>query len=171
MPEQGIYWVEPAKNVSDLFRQYRERASWMLVLGLLVIAVMLVSRYSLLRGMLVVSIPVCSVAGVLGLMGWLDIPYNLFHFLGMMVVLGIGLDYSIFLCERQDGSVATLAAVSLSAITTILAFGLLSVSRTPAVSAFGTVILTGVVLNVMLSWLLLAGGFSEDQCQVETKGN
>ena len=80
----------------------------------------------------------------------------MFHLLGLMVVVGLGLDYSIFLTEHQGRQLPTLLAVILSVCTSLLAFGLLSFSATPAVSAFGLSVLLGVSSMFVLAVLVLS---------------
>ena len=69
-----------------------------------------------------------------------------------MLLLGVGVDYGIFLQEhpnRRD-PIAWLA-VGLSALSTLLSFGLLSLSKTPALQAFGLTMLIGT----MTVWLIV----------------
>ena len=60
-------------------------------------------------------------------------PLQLFNVLALALLLGIGVDYGIFLLERQhaDAGAAWLAVV-LGAASTWLSFGLLALSSTPA---------------------------------------
>ena len=76
-------------------------------------------------------------------------PLTLFHMLASVLVLGIGLDMGIFLHESKGASHAVLA-VGASAITTVLAFGLLALSKTPVLQFFGQMALLGI----LFSWLL-----------------
>jgi len=69
---------------------------------------------------------------------------TVFHCLALLLVLGIGLDAAIFLKETQS-SAYTWLAVSLSSITTFLAFGLLSLSQTPVLHFFGQTVAVGIV--------------------------
>ena len=64
--------------------------------------------------------------------------------LALLLLLGVGVDYGIFLQERpiQGDPVAWLAVV-LSALSTLLSFGLLGLSKTPALQAFGLTMLVG----------------------------
>ncbi|MGC3962058.1 MAG: hypothetical protein QM803_01720 [Rhodocyclaceae bacterium] len=65
--------------------------------------------------------------------------------LAIFLVLGMGVDYGIFLLEhpqREDG--AAWLAVGLGAASTLLSFGLLALSRTPALQAFGLVMAIGI---------------------------
>jgi predicted exporter len=80
----------------------------------------------------------------LALLGLAGQGLQLFHVLALMLLLGVGVDYGIFLQEepsRRD-PIAWLAVV-LSALGTILSFGLLALSRTPALQAFGLTMLIG----------------------------
>ncbi|MBT4522693.1 MAG: MMPL family transporter, partial [Halieaceae bacterium] len=49
----------------------------------------------------------------------------------------------------------TALAISLSAATSILAFGLLGFSETPVISSFGQTIAVGLVFAWLFSWMRL----------------
>jgi predicted exporter len=69
-----------------------------------------------------------------------------------MLLLGIGVDYSIFLHERPTQAHYTAwLAVGLSAASTLLSFGLLGLSKTPALQAFGFTLLIGIAT----AWLIV----------------
>src|SRR5215472_6628540 len=78
---------------------------------------------------------------------------QLFHVLALMLLLGIGVDYSIFLHERSTSRHASPAwlAVGLSAASTLLSFGLLGFSKTPALQAFGFTMAVGI----MTAWRIV----------------
>ncbi len=82
-------------------------------------------------------------------------PLNLFNLLALILILGIGIDYSLFFAElkaetaHQQG-ITTLLAITLSALTTVLSFGLLALSETQAIHSFGITVLTGIII----AWLL-----------------
>ena len=87
--------------------------------------------------------------GVLGLAGQ---SLQMFHVLALMLMLGVGVDYGIFMQEHPGRRDSTpWLAVGLSAANTILSFGLLGLSRTPALQAFGLTMLIGTTL----AWLLV----------------
>src|SRR4029453_8787179 len=84
--------------------------------------------------------------GALALLGMAGQNLQLFHVLALMLLLGVGVDYGIFLHEhpsRRD-AIAWLA-IGLSALSTLLSFGLLCLSKTPALQAFGLTMLTGTI--------------------------
>ena len=79
-------------------------------------------------------------------------PMQLFHVLALMLLLGVGVDYGVFMAERAArGPVAPWLAVGMSAANAILGFGLLGLSGTPALRAFGLTMLMGTALV----WLLV----------------
>lgn len=78
---------------------------------------------------------------------------NIFHLLALILVLGIGMDMGIFLTETKQAA-QTWLAVSLSIITSILAFGLLFMSQTPVLSHFGVTVLLGLIFVWVFSVLL-----------------
>ena len=94
--------------------------------------------------------PVFSAGALtLAFMGYVGIQLQMLSILALLLTLGMGIDYAIFLQARQGHS-HTLLATTLAALLTLLSFGLLSLSRTPALSAMGLT----VTLGVMFSWLL-----------------
>jgi predicted exporter len=92
----------------------------------------------------------------LGVFGWLGTPLNLFNLMGLVLVLGVGVNYAIFLREGGVRAAATLAGVLLSAGTTMLSFGLLAFSSMPVLSSFGLTLLVGVSIAVLLAPTVLS---------------
>ena len=96
------------------------------------------------------------IAGVAGLAvtGILGSTLNLFNLLGLILILGIGIDYTLFFAEQKK-SLSTLLAITLSGLTTLLSFGLLSLSQTHAIHSFGVTVLTGIFVAWLLSPLAI----------------
>ena len=70
--------------------------------------------------------------------------------LALVLLLGMGVDYGIFLLEHRGDRSAWLA-IALGAASTLLSFGLLALSSTPALQAFGFTMACGVSLVWALS--------------------
>ena len=70
------------------------------------------------------------------------------------MILGIGVDYTIFFMEGRQASVTGLA-VLLSALTTLMSFGLLYLSNNPALEAVGLTVSLGIAFSLLLSPLAL----------------
>jgi predicted exporter len=66
----------------------------------------------------------------------------------------MAIDYGLFVREGAANDVHSLLAVSLSAMTTLLAFGLLGFSSTPALKDCGFIVTLGIA-SAWFSTLLL----------------
>lgn len=147
----GITYVDKAGSVSALFREYRRWGALWLIGALALILLVLRLRYGWRDAGLVLLPTVLAIGATLALFGWIGRPLTLFNLMGLMLVLGIGVNYSIFLREGGVNAAATLAGVALSAGTTLLSFGLLAFSSMPALSGFGLTLLVGIAIAVLLA--------------------
>ncbi|MFT3761463.1 MAG: hypothetical protein QM761_02400 [Pseudoxanthomonas sp.] len=97
------------------------------------------------------------IAGALAMavLGWIGLPLQLFNVLALLLLLGVGIDYGIFLLEHGDdaggGDARAWMAVCVGAASTWLSFGLLGLSATPALRAFGLTLLLGIGAVWLLS--------------------
>jgi predicted exporter len=88
-----------------------------------------------------------ATTGTLALLAACGQPLQLFNVLALALLLGIGVDYGIFLLERENGGAgAAWLSVVLGAAGTWLSFGLLALSSTPALHAFGLTLLFGILI-------------------------
>lgn len=138
----GVRWVDRTAQYSDLLATYRLQIQAWLVLGVLAVAFALVLRFG--RAAWRALVPTLLAGALaLGVQGLIGEPLQLFNVLALMLLLGVGIDYGIFLLEHQDDGASWLA-VSLGAASTLLGFGLLALSSTPALHGFGLTMLVGV---------------------------
>ncbi len=146
-----VYYVSRADELSALFGSYRVKISFLLLASYAVILLLLCYRYGLPRAVRIVWAPFLAGATALAMLAVLGLPLNLFGVLGLVLVLGIGIDYTLFMAECRTKPASTLLAVVLSAVTTLLSFGLLSLSQTAAIQTFGLVVLVGILVAFALS--------------------
>ena len=140
---QGVQWLDQVGAISEVLARYRKYMSWVALFSYLAVYALLYPRYRAATWRVIAPTALASITA-LALLGWTGQGLQLFHVLALMLLLGVGVDYGIFLQEepsRRD-SIAWLAVV-LSALGTILSFGLLGLSRTPALQAFGVTMLVG----------------------------
>ncbi|BCR03188.1 membrane protein [Desulfuromonas versatilis] len=83
---------------------------------------------------------------MLGIMGALGMSFNLFNVIAAILVIGLGVDYGIFMVCRQDEPCerATETAVLVSGLTTLAGFGALVLARHPALHSIGITVLLGI---------------------------
>ena len=148
-------YLNKAEEISTLFAQYRQRITELLLMAYAAIFLLLLPRYKVKQAFLIVLPPFIAGCAGLAVTVLTGVPLNLFNLLALMLILGIGIDYTLFFAEQNkqgDDShkESTLLAISLSALTTILSFGLLALSETQAIHSFGITVLTGIIV----AWLL-----------------
>ncbi|MEH6566673.1 MAG: hypothetical protein V7756_15195 [Halopseudomonas sp.] len=138
-----LYHDRVASLSAQLAHLARSMASW-LALAVLLLGLLLCWRLrrAAWRALLPPVGAVVLTLGCLSLVGGI----GLFHLLGLLLVLGIGLDAGIFSAQEPD-SEATWLAVSLSCASSLLAFGLLAFSATPALHFLGLTCLLGLAFT------------------------
>jgi predicted exporter len=149
----GVELVDKVAEVSDLLGRYRAAAMRLLMLAYAGAAILLAWRYGWRRSLPMVAGTVAAAAVTLGVFGWVGLPMNLFSVLALLLVLGIGIDYVIFLQEGAGAGRGPLLAVMLSAGTTLLSFGLLGLSDTPFMRSIGLTLLIGIGLAFVFALL------------------
>jgi predicted exporter len=147
---QGVEWVDKVGEISSLLADYRRYMSWVVLVSYLGVYLLLFPRYRGRAWRAVAPIGLASVA-TLALFGAAGVSLQLFHVLALMLLLGIGVDYGIFFQEHPlwRDPTAWLATV-LSALSTQLSFGLLGLSQTPALRAFGLTMLIGIATVALI---------------------
>ncbi|PWK87730.1 MMPL family transporter [Fulvimonas soli] len=144
----GVSLVDKPASVSALFGRYRGYASVWLLAAVLLIAPVFGWRYGWRRMPRVLAPPVLGIGLALAALGYLGQPLTLFHWMALMLVLGVGANYAVFLHEGEPHAAhrpgAMYASVLLSAVTALLSFGLLALSSMPALRGFGLTLLLGI---------------------------
>lgn len=150
--EPGVRLVDQLEDISELMARYRSEIAHWLLLAYSAVILMLMLRYRRRFWRIVLPPLLASLLTFAGFL-LLNDGYNLFNMIALMLVLGIGLDMGIFLHESNDSD-HTWLAVSLSAFSSLLAFGLLALSQTPVLYHFGAIVLPGLLLTWLLAPLM-----------------
>lgn len=138
----GVRWVNKTQEITSLMARYRSSMSGLLLVGYALVIAALTWRYKRVAWRAWVPTLLASVIAI-ALLGWLGQPLQLFNVLALMLLLGMGVDYGIFLLEH-DADPSSWLAIVLGAASTVLSFGLLALSSTPALRAFGLTMLFGI---------------------------
>jgi predicted exporter len=142
--------------MEQLVTSYTHEALGWLALGagLLVAALLLTLRRPAL--VLRVAAPVaCAVLVTLAVLGALGISLTLFHLAALLLMVGVSIDYALFLNQPGQGSAdddsRTLGSVLNCNATTLLTFGLLAFCRNPVLQGIGITVATGVLVGIVLA--------------------
>jgi len=146
----GVQFVDKVAEISSVLGRYRQYMGWVLLGAYALVFLVLVPRYRRHAWRVVAPTALASIA-TLALLGIAGQPLMMFHILALMLLLGVGIDYGIFMQEESARRDTPWLAVGLSAVSTVLSFGLLGLSHTPALRAFGLTMLIGTTL----AWLLV----------------
>jgi len=141
----GVQWVDKVGEISSVLGRYRKYMGWVVLLSYFAVYGLLYPRYRQATWRVLAPTALASI-GTLALLGVAGQNLQLFHVLALMLLLGVGVDYGIFMHEHpSQGDAVAWLAVGLSALSTLLSFGLLSLSKTPALQAFGLTMLIGTI--------------------------
>ena len=164
--DPGVRLIDQVALLSGQFAGFRTEATRMLVIGLVLILGVLTLAYGWRAALRITLVPCLGVAIALGMLGLSGTLYSVFNLFALLLVFGIGIDYAVFqhvvtlestradtndpVRGRDHDRERTELAILLSAITTLLAFGLLAVSQTTVIAAFGSTLTAGIAT----CWLL-----------------
>jgi predicted exporter len=143
--------IDRVAETSGVLSRYRRIMSLLLAAVYLIAGLVLLSRFGWRDAPRMLLPSLAATLLTLGLFGWLGVPFNLFTLLAFWLVLGLGVDYGIFLRHGRDSRPTAILSVTLSACTTLIAFGLLALSATPFIRSIGITLLCAITL----SWLLV----------------
>ena len=148
-------YVDPAGAYSEAFGSYRRMAGWAVVAAFVAIGLVLLVIYRRLSSLSVLIAPALGVAGGIVAASALGTPMSFFSLMGAFVVVGTGADYSILRYEAAIGKHSPLAGlpILITALTAILSMGLLSLSSTYPVRAFGIAVAAGLAISYGLSFV------------------
>jgi len=142
--EPGVRFVDRTGAISVVMGRYRRGMLWSLAAGHGLVLLALFARFGR-RAWRAQAPTVLGTLLAVAVVGLLGERLQLFHVLALWLMLGMGVDYGIFLLShpsRQAGE--AWLAVGLGAVSTLLSFGLLALSRTPAIHAFGLAMAVGI---------------------------
>lgn len=140
-----VRFVNLTGDMETILTRYRNRVLESALAGFGLLALVALRIFGLRNAWRALLPALFGMLGALAAFGWAGIPVTLFTTLAIVLVLGLGVDYGIFL-TRSPTDGRTAAAVLFSGVTTLLSFGLLAASETPALTAFGWTVVYGLCL-------------------------
>lgn len=155
----GTHFFDQRAFVNAAYEEYRSSTWLLILLGIVAIFALIAVQYRSLRLTVISSLP-AVVAGLatLSLLSICGESLNLLHLVGFVIVLCIGVDYGVYLAEtaiQHEHEPATALSILISALSTVLAFGLLGLSHNPALHAIGLTTGLGVLWSLVLAPTLL----------------
>ena len=149
LADDEVYYHDRVAQLGQLLGDIRNSIAVWLGVAVIGLTLLLGWRYGV-RVWRVLLPPLGAVLISLAMLAAQGSGLTLFHLLGLLLVLGIGLDAGIFSVEHK-GNPASWLGITLSCASSLLAFGLLSFSATPALAHLGVTCLVGLAA----AWLLV----------------
>ncbi len=150
----AIQLVDPIGDINSLLANYRQSIVAVMVGGSLLIFAIFCLLYGWRKALRVVPLPVITCLMTIAAIGYLHGSYTIINLLALMLIIGVSLDYAIFRgFTTPDDQPAVTLAITLSALTSVVAFGMLAFSQTPLISSFGETIALGLCIAYALSWV------------------
>ena len=119
---------------------------------LAVLFILLSFMYGLKNAFRISISPVLGILFTVGILSLFGESLNLFHILGLFLIAGFSLDYSIFRLNCGEGSKD---AVFMSAASTAFSFLLLSFTGFKLVSSIGITLFIGITVSYILSLIMV----------------
>ncbi len=146
------------KNTSQsIIDDFRNEAINLIAIGLLVIFItLLLGLRDTQRLMRVCFIVAMALAFNILLLNIFGQALSLFHLVSLLLVLGLGLDYSLFFTQKSDNQATrgkTVYGLLVCFGSTALVFGMLASSSIPVLSAIGLTVFLGVSLSFLFAIL------------------
>ncbi len=161
--QPGIQILDQASIASQLVSLLNEDFSRLVSYSLLIVFMILLVAYGRIEMALLSFIPIgLSWLWVLGIMGWLDLQFNVVNVIVCTFIFGIGIDYSIFLLHGQiekyktdRGSLSrSKRSILLSTITTIAGLGVLIFAKHPAIKSIAVLTLVGIFSVIVITFIV-----------------
>lgn len=147
----GVILMDRRTAYTRVFAEYRQLLSWLLLLAFTLIAAHFFFKLGAkagLRTLIPTLLSLLTAPAALGLCGH---SFNLFALLAMTLVLGVGINYTLFFSNPRGAPATALFATFLAATTTLLTLGILVFSSTQLISSFGLALASGLLTAFLLS--------------------
>ncbi len=153
---EGVSYINLREQTSRLIGDFRKEILGQVAVGIAVMLLVLWLGLRSLRHALGVLLPIAAAIVItLALPPLMGQAMNLFHLISLMLVLGIGIDFSLFFSRRsalEGEREETLHALTLCALSTASVFAILGTSSIPVLHAIGTTVASGVSLSYFATY-------------------
>lgn len=165
----GVRLVDKVGDISALLARYQRITLVLVAIGYVAVLLLFALRYGFTNALRVVLSPALASLATLGVFGLIGEALNLFSTFSLLLVLGIGIDYAIFLREGRSSPLSSMIAVLVCAATALLSFGMLAFSSTPFIHSFGLTMLLGITLAVIVAQALAVPADSTPFKEIQSK--
>ena len=140
----GVEYFQTSKDISRELDKLSALIFRMFILAFAAIIIVLVILFGWKKGLLMSLAPYTVLTATIGIMALLGFKLDFFVAVGLVLIVGLGLDYMVF--ARSEKSNGSKKAILLSFVTTELSFGSLVFSSFTPVHIFGLTVFIGILV-------------------------
>lgn len=159
----GVRIINFQKDISAQIKHCRRVCLGLLIPIFGLLYLLLTKIYDKKSGLKILLPSICAVILVFGILGLFGCSINLFHLLAIFLIIGFGLDYSVFRFTNPEKAGDS---VFLSCITTVFSFALLAFAGFKLISSLGTVLSLGLLSSYIFSLKLIKKDVKKDKNEV-----
>ncbi|MDH5365613.1 MAG: MMPL family transporter [Cyclobacteriaceae bacterium] len=161
MPNVTI--IDKGYFTSRLVSLLKEDFSRLVNASLIIVFLIILLSYGRIELSLIAFIPILlSWLWTLGVMGLLDLKFNIVNIIICTFIFGLGIDYSIFVVRgltqkykyNQDDLFSFKKSILLSAITTLVGIGVLVFAQHPALKSIALLAIIGIVSVIFITFTI-----------------
>lgn len=164
--DPSIRYLQIGEEGRQMVTSFREGVFSNIGWGLLAMTALLLFGLKSFRSTVLVLLPVLlAVSLTIAMLALLGEKLTIFHLVALMLVVGIGIDYSLFFGRREENAEddrRTLHALMVCAISTSTVFLILSSSEIQVLNAIGQTVALGVVAS-FISCMMLSRYVARDR--------
>ncbi|MBQ9539009.1 MAG: MMPL family transporter [Treponema sp.] len=165
----GVYFENKVKEINISLDWLTSHVLMAFALAYILVLVLIKTSYGWKQLLRIALVPIVSIALILTVFLLAGYSLDFFCTAGMVLVFGLGLDYVIYMTEREKRKECTMIepfAVFLSFVTTELSFGALALSSFVPVNRIGICIFTGCLASFLCVGLFLSS-LRQENCTDE----
>ena len=141
---EGVQYIQTAKDTSAQLDKLSSMMFRLFIIAVLAIVVVMVLFFGWKKGLSMSLEPYTILIGTIGVLTLFGLSLDFFVAVGLVLIVGLGLDYMVFASNGKGES--SKKAVLLSFLTTELSFGSLMFSSFRPVHIFGLTVFVGILI-------------------------
>jgi len=154
----SIHYLQLGEEGRRMVVGFRDEIFSRIGWGVMAMSLLLLFGLKSLRATLLVMVPVfIAITLTVGLLVLLGQKLTIFHLVALMLVVGIGIDYSLFFSRKEisaEDRRRTFHALAICALSTSTVFTILASSAIPVLNAIGLTTAIGVVVSFLAAMVL-----------------
>ena len=146
--DNGYKYIDVQKTISERIKTCRKNCLTMIIPVFAILFILLSAIYKPKNTLKILTPSLLASTFSIGILSLFKVEINLFHVLAIFLIIGFGLDYSVF---KAGGIKGSKDAVLLSCLATIFSFLLLALTNFKLISSLGLILSIGLSVSYLTS--------------------